>query len=46
VEREWAYDSKFSNGCLDKGLDEAPAKDWTFVDMKQDWKMIYPFEKR
>ena len=46
AEREWAYDRKSSIGRLDKGLDEAKAKGWTVVDMKNDWKMIYPFEKR
>jgi phosphoserine phosphatase len=45
-EREWAYDRKSSIGRLDKGLDEAQAKGWTVVDMKQDWKVIYPHEKR
>jgi Zn/Cd-binding protein ZinT len=24
-------------------IDEAKAKDWTVVDMKNDWKSIYPF---
>ncbi len=41
-EREWAYDRKSHVGRLDKALDEAKAKDWTVVDMKQDWKVIYP----
>ena len=41
-EREWAYDRKSSIGRLDKGLDEAQKKGWTVVDMKQDWKAIYP----
>ncbi len=45
-EREWAYDRKSSIGRLDKGLDEAQAKGWTVVDMRQDWKVIYPHEKR
>ena len=40
AEREWAYDRKSSIGRLDKGLDEAKAKGWTVVDMKQDWKVI------
>ncbi|MBW2605954.1 MAG: haloacid dehalogenase-like hydrolase [Deltaproteobacteria bacterium] len=44
AEREWAYDRKSSIGRLDKGLDEAPKKGWTVVDMKLDWKVIYPFE--
>jgi phosphoglycolate phosphatase-like HAD superfamily hydrolase len=46
ADREWAYDRKSSIGRLDKALDEAQAKGWTVVDMKQDWKLIYPFEKR
>jgi hypothetical protein len=46
AEREWAYDRQSSVGRLDKALDEAKAKDWTVVDMKRDWKVIYPFEKR
>jgi phosphoserine phosphatase len=45
AEREWAYDRQSSVGGLDKGLDEAQARDWTVVDMKQDWKVIYAFEK-
>ncbi|MGD9347141.1 MAG: HAD family hydrolase [Candidatus Aminicenantes bacterium] len=44
AEREWAYDRKSHIGRLDKGLDEAKAKGWTVVDMKNDWKIIYPFE--
>ena len=45
-EREWAYDRKSSIGRLDKGLDEARQKGWTVVDMKQDWKVIFPLEKK
>jgi phosphoglycolate phosphatase-like HAD superfamily hydrolase len=41
-EREWAYDRDSSIGRLDKGLVEARAKNWTVVDMKRDWKVIYP----
>jgi phosphoserine phosphatase len=41
-DREWAYDRKSSIGRLDKGLDEASARNWTVVDMKRDWKVIYP----
>ncbi len=40
--REWAYDRQSSIGRLDKGLDEAAAKGWTVVNMKDDWKKIYP----
>jgi phosphoglycolate phosphatase-like HAD superfamily hydrolase len=40
--REWAYDRESHIGRLDKGLDEANARGWTIVDMKVDWKTIYP----
>jgi phosphoserine phosphatase len=40
--REFAYDRQASVGKLDKGLDEAKAKGWTVVDMKNDWNAIYP----
>jgi phosphoglycolate phosphatase-like HAD superfamily hydrolase len=43
--REWAYDRKSSIGELDKALDEARAKGWLVVDMKRDWKRVYPFDK-
>ncbi len=46
AEREWAYDRNSSIGRLDKGLDEAKAKGWTIVDMRQDWKVVYPSEKK
>ena len=46
AEREWAYDRNSSIGRLDKGLDEALAKGWTVVDMKKDWKLIYPPAKK
>ena len=41
--REYAYDVS-PLGTLDKALAEAEAKGWTVVDMKQDWKCVYPFE--
>lgn len=40
--REYAYDRKSSVGTLDKALDEANAKGWVVVDMKRDWKTIFP----
>ena len=46
ADREWAYDRNSSVGRLDKALDEAQVKGWTVVDMKRDWKVIYPFERR
>jgi hypothetical protein len=45
AQREWAYDRNASFGRLDKGLEEAESKGWTVVDMKQDWKIVYPPEK-
>ena len=42
--REWKYDRKSHIGKLDKGLDYAKKHNWTIVDMKNDWKVIYPFE--
>ena len=44
AEREWAYDRTSSIGRLDKGLDEANAKGWTVVNMKSDWKKVFPFQ--
>jgi hypothetical protein len=42
--REWAYDRASPIGTFDKGLDEANEKGWALADMKEDWKVIYPFE--
>jgi len=44
AEREWAYDRQSPVGRLDKALDEAQSRGWTVVDMKKDWKKIFPFE--
>jgi hypothetical protein len=44
AEREWAYDRQTHVGRLDKALDEALNRGWTVVDMKKDWKVIYPFQ--
>jgi phosphoserine phosphatase len=44
--REWAYDRESHIGRLDKGLDEAKAKGWTVVSMKDDWKTIFPAGKK
>ena len=43
--REWAYDRQSPVGKLDKALDEARAQSWTLVDMKRDWRVVYPWEK-
>ena len=42
AERKYACDRQSSVGRLDKALDEAKKKSWTVVDMKQDWKRIFP----
>jgi phosphoglycolate phosphatase-like HAD superfamily hydrolase len=46
AKREWAYDRHSAIGKLSEALDQAPARGWVVVDMKQDWKVIYPFEKQ
>jgi hypothetical protein len=43
--REWAYDRTSHIGKLDKAWDEAIAKGWTVVSMKDDWSVIYPEAK-
>ncbi len=42
AEREYAYDRKSHVGRLDQALDEAPQRGWTVVDMRRDWKVIFP----
>jgi phosphoglycolate phosphatase-like HAD superfamily hydrolase len=42
AEREWAYDRQSHVGKLDKALDEANARGWTVVDMRRDWKTVFP----
>jgi len=44
AEREWAYDRDSHIGRLDRGLDDADKNGWIIIDMKSDWKRIYPFE--
>lgn len=46
AEREYAYDRQSKVGTLDKALDEAQAKGWTVVDMKNEWKTVYPADKQ
>ena len=46
AEREWAYDRESAIGKLDQGLAEAGARGWTVVDMKHEWKSVFPPEKR
>jgi phosphoserine phosphatase len=42
ADREWAYDRESHIGKLSRGLDEAEARGWTVVDMKRDWKVVFP----
>ena len=42
AEREWAYDRDSGVGKLDAGLDQAAADGWTVIDMRADWKVIFP----
>ncbi|MDZ4835723.1 MAG: hypothetical protein SGJ27_18255 [Candidatus Melainabacteria bacterium] len=44
AEREYAYDRDSKVGRLDKALDIANEKGWQVIDMKNDWKKIFPFE--
>jgi len=46
AEREWAYDRKSPIGALDQAWDEAVTKGWTVVNMKNDWKRIFPSENK
>jgi hypothetical protein len=46
AQREWAYDVLTSTGKLDNALDRAQANDWTIVDMRADWNVIFSFEER
>jgi phosphoserine phosphatase len=39
--REYAYDRQSKIGKLDKALDEARARGWTVVSMKDDWKTVF-----
>ena len=41
-DREFAYDKESHMGRLDKALIEAKSNGWTVVDMKKEWKVIYP----
>lgn len=42
AKREFAYDRDSAFGKLDKALDAAKAKSWIIVNMKDDWKTIFP----
>ena len=46
AEREYAYDKTKDSGTLEEALQDAPKRGWIVVDMKKDWTVIFPFEKR
>jgi hypothetical protein len=41
AQREFAYDRASHVGRLNRGLDEGPARGWTIVSVKNDWKQVY-----
>jgi hypothetical protein len=41
-DREWAYDRESHIGGLDRGLDEADTRGWIVIDMKDDWRSVFP----
>ncbi len=45
AEREYQYDLKTLSGHLEKALVEARERGWVVVDMKNDFRRIFPFEK-
>jgi len=45
AKREWAYDRQSPFGRLDAALGEAGERGWTVVDMKRDWKVVFPFQR-
>lgn len=42
AQREWAYDRESAVGRLADALDLAVKQGWTVIDMKREWKTIYP----
>ena len=39
--REFAYDRGSHIGKLERGLDEAAARGWSVISMKNDWRQVY-----
>ena len=44
AQREWAYDRDSHVGRLVRGLEEGPERGWLLVDMKRDWRVVFPPE--
>jgi len=45
TDREYPYDCDSPVGMPDKMLDMAGGEGWIVVDMKRDWKVVFPLEK-
>ena len=41
-EREYAYDKKTLSGHMETALEKAKEKNWLVVDMKKDFKQVFP----
>jgi hypothetical protein len=46
ADHEYAYDWVSHFGRLDRGLDEAGERDWMLVSMRNDWRRVYPEERK
>jgi phosphoglycolate phosphatase-like HAD superfamily hydrolase len=44
AQREWAYDRESPVGQLDLAWREAERRRWLVVDMRRDWKRVFPFD--
>jgi phosphoserine phosphatase len=44
AQREYAYDRESPFGRLDQTLAEAKTRGWCVVDIKADWRRVFPFE--
>jgi hypothetical protein len=42
--REFVHDRESDVGRLARGLDETPARGWTVVSMKHDWKRVFALQ--
>lgn len=42
AEREFAYDRESHVGRLARALDEAPARGWQVISMRDDWSRVFP----
>jgi hypothetical protein len=46
ADREYAYDRNSRVGRLNKAWDQAADRGWQLIDMKTDWRVIFPPEKQ